>query len=638
MTHKKSCFSYFRTIERFTWLTGSAAIVFFAQSIQVQAQTESQVRWSVGNRTLPTIEGALPPQTVAVTEKSFEDATVRAEVACSDRCNFGILLNAAPEENGWSGLYAEVVPSGIRLGTASVSEAGIVSNFNPIERQGSGFGRTMAQNMPRGGGAQTARPQSASPSGSAGTSVRSTESVAPAAPPPRPAITPVKGINKVEVIVDGDVFSAVLNGHRLPTFLVPLAEGRTFGPIALVIGNERQKFNFVTVEDGIVHRLDASRTEQPFVEQRLTSQYIAEAITYADFNNDGVLDISAGPYWYEGPEFTAAHEVYLAPPLGPMEVSTSYHAVAADFTGDGYVDLVQAGPPGMPAAFYINPGPQSRRWQKHTAFTGLSTETLIGEDLDGDGQTELIFGQGRRLVVASPDPDDPTKPWRIHHISAPGWTMPSHGVGVGDIDGDKRRDIMVSNGWWKQPDDGVGGTWTFNPVQFGDVSDGDTAGGTAQMFAYDVDGDGLNDVVTSLAPHGWGIGWFRQARDASGRITFTRHEIMGDDWPPITGPVFSQPHALAIGDIDGDGLTDIVSGKRWWAHRDGLRDPDGRGQPVVYWFRLVRDASRPRFEPHLINNDSGVGTAIAVSDLNGDGRAEVMTSNRKGAFLFRNHP
>ena len=113
---------------------------------------------------------------------------------------------------------------------------------------------------------------------------------------------------------------------------------------------------------------------------------------------------------------------------------------------------------------------------------------------------------------------------------------------------------------------------------------------------------------------------------------------MGDDWPPIEGPIFSQPHALAIGDIDGDGLTDIVSGKRWWAHRDGVRDPDGRGQPVVYWFRLVRDASGSRFEPRLINNDSGVGTAISVGDLNGDGHAEVMTSNRKGAFLFRNYP
>jgi hypothetical protein len=555
---------------------------------------------------------------VAVSQQSFEDATVRADVDCGATCNFGIMLNAAPVEGGWSGLYADVSGDGLRLGTATVSSRGVVTGFTPIDRIGSGFGRTMEQN-----GAGAPRPGGR---------------IAPP-PPPFPVVKPQAGRNAIEVIVDGDVFSAVLNGERLPTLLVPVSEGRAFGPAVFVPGSTPITAAFVQVRDGLVRHVEAPRTAAPFVEQRLTTQYIAEAITHGDFNKDGAQDISVGPVWFEGPAFTAVHEVYLAPPLGLMEPSSSYHAVAQDFTGDGYDDIFQGGPPGMPASLFVNPGQESRRWTRHQAFTGLSTETLVAADLDDDGSPELVFGQGRRLVVANPDPAGVQNPWIVRHLSPPGWNMSSHGVGTGDIDGDGRIDVLVSNGWWQQPASGIAGEWTFHPVRFGNVRSGESAGATAQMYAYDVDGDGLSDVISALEAHGWGVGWFRQVRDAAGGISFVKHTIMGDDWPLNAGPVFSQPHALSIGDVDGDGLTDIVTGKRWWAHRDGLKDPDGRGPAVIYWFKLVRDpGGGAHFEPRLINNDSGVGTALAVADLDRDGRPEVMTANRKGAFVFRNRP
>lgn len=580
--------------------------------------TSAEQEWTSGGRTLSPLAGVISARTVALTTDSFEDATVRAEVDCARSCDFGVLLNATPTGDGWTGLYTHVSPSGIQLGTANVSAAGIVSEFKPIERQGSGFGRTLEQNdagPPRPGARATS-----------------------AAPPPFPTVLPRPGRNTLEVIVDGDVFSAVLNGRRLPVLLAPVAEGRAYGPAAFIALGDGLTVNFAEVRDGLVQRFDAPRTETPFVEQRLTTQYIAEAITYGDFNKDGVLDISAGPSWYEGPDFKAVHEVYLAPPLGPMEVSSSYHAAAFDFSGDGYDDILQDGPPGMPATLYVNPGKESRRWAKHQAFTGLSTETLVAGDLDGDGKPELVFGQGRRLVAANPDPANIGNPWIIRPLSTEGWTMSSHGAGIGDIDGDGRSDVLVSNGWWQQPLEGVGGNWTFHAVPFGNVAAGDSAGATAQMYAYDVDGDGRNDVVSALEAHGWGLGWFRQVRDSSGGISFEKHEIMGDDWPPNTAPVFSQLHALAKGDIDQDGLSDIVTGKRWWAHRDGPRDPDGRGAAVVYWFKLIRDQDGARFEPRLINNDSGVGVSLTVADLNQDGRPEVLTANRKGVFVFRNRP
>ncbi len=64
-------------------------------------------------------------------------------------------------------------------------------------------------------------------------------------------------------------------------------------------------------------------------------------------------------------------------------------------------------------------------------------------------------------------------------------------------------------------------------------------------------------------------------------------------------------------DIDGDGLMDIVTGKRFWAHGKNGPDPDSNGAAVLYWFQLVRPAKgQAEYIPHLIDDDSGVGTQV----------------------------
>jgi hypothetical protein len=76
-----------------------------------------------------------------------------------------------------------------------------------------------------------------------------------------------------------------------------------------------------------------------------------------------------------------------------------------------------------------------------------------------------------------------------------------------------------------------------------------------------------------------------------------------------------------------------VTGKRFWSHgRTG--DPDRNDAAVLYWFKLVRHAGgRVDFVPHLIDNDSGVGTQVVATDINGDGRPDVVVGNKKGAFV-----
>jgi hypothetical protein len=60
--------------------------------------------------------------------------------------------------------------------------------------------------------------------------------------------------------------------------------------------------------------------------------------------------------------------------------------------------------------------------------------------------------------------------------------------------------------------------------------------------------------------------------------------------------------------------------------------------PLMAWFRLVRKAGgQVEFAPNIINNYVGLGTQIAVVDMNGDKKPDVLTAARKGAYIFFNN-
>ena len=85
--------------------------------------------------------------------------------------------------------------------------------------------------------------------------------------------------------------------------------------------------------------------------------------------------------------------------------------------------------------------------------------------------------------------------------------------------------------------------------------------------------------------------------------------------------------------MDGDGVKDIVTGKRFWAH-----GPTGDAEPnaaaVLYWFKLVRGADHTvAFIPYLIDDNSGIGTQVVAGDINGDGLPDVVVGNKKGTFV-----
>lgn len=392
-----------------------------------------------------------------------------------------------------------------------------------------------------------------------------------------------------------------------------------------------------------------------FRKRTLSERFVAEGCDIADFDHDGHVDVTAGNAIWHGPdfvrrtEFTPAAENPAGPNKTPYDPAKGYSdyflSYAHDFNGDSWADIVVFGFPGDPALLYLNSRNGPGSWEKHVIFDVADGESPDLKDVTGDGRPELLVHssdvekpknsqQGGQLGFGQVDWNNPLGKARFRPITQKSpeadkkYFRYTHGYGAGDVNGDGRVDILTKDGWFEQPADiSRDAPWAFHPGPFGPPG---TRGG-AHMEVYDVDGDGRNDVITSYDAHGYGLGWFEQQADGS----FTEHRILGNT--PADNPqgvCFTQLHALRLVDMNGDGLRDIVTGKRRWAH--GISgDPEPNAAPVLYWFELVRDGKGgATFVPHQIDDDSGVGTQVTVGDVDKDGRPDVVVANKRGVFVL----
>ncbi|MGB9602030.1 MAG: FG-GAP repeat domain-containing protein [Limisphaerales bacterium] len=408
---------------------------------------------------------------------------------------------------------------------------------------------------------------------------------------------------------------------------------------------------------GVIFANGADYTIHTFKKIQLTDQFWCEGAYYGDFNKDGKMDICGGPFWWEGPDFKIRHEFRPATKTSKIkkpdgtevtipgykgalgnenDYSDDFLTFVYDFNKDGWDDIMIYDIPGTPVYWYENPKGQKNQdgtehWKRHKVFDVLDNESPNFVDITGDGVPEILCNSKGYIGYAEINKADPTQPWLWHAISPKGtWHKYTHGIGYGDLNGDGRTDILEAEGWWEQPASlAADPIWKNHPYPFAPKT------GAAQMFAYDFNGDGLNDVLTTLAPHNYGIAWYEQTRKADGSIDFIKHLIVGNKPEDNKyGVKFSQAHAFDLVDIDGDGIKDFVTGKRFWAH-----GPTGDDEPnapaVLYWFKTVRNADRSvDFIPYLIDNDSGVGTQVVAADINGDKLPDVIVGNKKGVFVF----
>jgi hypothetical protein len=291
--------------------------------------------------------------------------------------------------------------------------------------------------------------------------------------------------------------------------------------------------------------------------------------------------------------------------------------------GDGWPDYVVVSFPGKETFWYENPQGKDELWKQHVVWDVTDNESPLLVDVDGDKRPDLLCMSGGHLGFAVQKADAPLEKWDWRMVSPRlAFQRFTHGIGAGDVNGDGRADLLEASGWWEQPANKDETPWKKHEVQFATVKGG------AQMYVHDVNGDGKNDVITSLAAHEYGLAWFEQTEEG-----FKRHLITGTpEEAGETGLVFSQLHAIELADMNGDGLLDIVTGKRFWAH--GIKgDPEPNAPAVLWWFELKRDSGKVSWTPHLIDNDSGIGTQFVVTDINGDGKPDVVVGSKKGCFV-----
>jgi len=368
---------------------------------------------------------------------------------------------------------------------------------------------------------------------------------------------------------------------------------------------------------------------------RLLTVDANEGCDIADFDGDGKLDVVAGRNWYRNGE-------WIPRPVRSIEDNRGYVRSngewAFDVNGDGRPDVISMDFFEGEVYWYENPGGetllQGYQWTKHLlADTGWkNNETTYLVDVTGDGKPEWIVDQwnarnpmmtwsfsteereievfkGRKKVKVKKD-----MPTLIGHKVG---TVSGHGIGFGDLNNDGRTDILFGLGWYEQPaGDPLGQSWIYH-------ADWSKAHAACPMLVRDFDGDGINDVINSVA-HGYGLFFWRGlGPDAQGRLQFEEKTIENK---------YSQFHCLHLADLDGDGMDELICGKRVRAHNG--KDPGSAEPPIMRYY--VWDAGKKTFGRGYTIGAVGGGLQIRSADLDGDGDVDIVVAGKDGTQILFN--
>jgi hypothetical protein len=371
----------------------------------------------------------------------------------------------------------------------------------------------------------------------------------------------------------------------------------------------------------------------------------SEGSAVFDVDGDGAVDITCGANWYQGPEWKK-HEGFRPSASVHGEFVNNCGEYPLDVNGDGKKDLISAGWMRNGVYWYENPGKAGEPWKETKILDSDFTEGLIVEDIDGDGDEDVLpnhWGPKDGQAVTWIENQGGAK-FAPRPVGKEGDV---HGIGLGDVNGDGRKDIVTPRGWWEAPADRAGGKWTFHA----DYKLRHEGG--IRMPVIDVNGDGKNDIIYGHG-HNYGLGWLEQgaapeaasggsggggAAPAAGGLTFRDHEIEDSA---------GQFHTLVLADVDQDGKLDLVTGKRLRGH--GGDDPSSFDPLGVYWYDIQggKFAKRVLSYNHIVRYEGketrnpapnfaiGTGMNINVADVNKDGKVDIVVGGKSGLYLFEN--
>ena len=367
---------------------------------------------------------------------------------------------------------------------------------------------------------------------------------------------------------------------------------------------------------------------------------VHEADTTYDGNPAGHIRIAYGS---EDPD--RWHNVTLAE--GP-DAGAAEDVAIADFDGDGYPDVVAACELAH-LIYFQNPGADARetRWERAiptvTRDRGSYIRVFVA-DFDEDDRPEVV---APNKGAQNPDPateethpiswfeiaGDPLDPnaWIEHELTRVRIPINSHTV---DLDGDGDSDVLAgSRGerrifWFENTtsEQSAGGAISFveHPIEIeGALPDGPAAVTGFNVDFADLNGDGRLDIVLKAKASLSHLIWLEQPAELGSR--WRLHPIGHIHPDHLVG--------IAIGDIDGDGSADVMTG----AYSRGPRAEDGpeitAADPIgrIAWFQNPGDASLTWQRHDVSRRKRGMFDKFIAHDVDGDGDLDFLATRGNSA-------